>query len=546
MARPLRALLLVLPGLTACGESQMTGPPPSPPAPPTPVVTTVTVSPATISLTVGGTATLTAGIVDQNGAPMTGKSVVWTVTPTAVATISTGGAVTAVAAGSATVTATVDGKSGTATVTVTGGGSNPPTGEFQTTVPPIEFNVIPARPTATSITLSLYSRAARTVTLTLIGENRTVLQTLASDTPTLLELTGLGTDKLYRYRIDGPSPSYTGAFRTARARGATYRFAMQADSHLDVNSDVTLYTNTLRNMVADSADFLVDLGDTFMSDKYPDFRNAAAQYYAQRHYFGIVGNLMPTFLVQGNHDAESGFNPSNATWAASQRTRWFPPMPQNDFYSMAVQGRNYYAWRWGEALHIALDPYAFTMTKPGNNGNGWVWTLGKEQYDWLVAQLKANTLPYTFVYLHHLVGGKGGSEARGGVEVSHLYEWGGANLDGTPGFATNRPGWVAPLHDLFVQYKVSAVFHGHDHLWVNQLRDGIRYLEVPQPSFARENATASAPDYGYVTGTILGSSGHVRVTVAPDKATVEYVRSRLTTGNGLVADKFDIAPARRP
>jgi 3',5'-cyclic AMP phosphodiesterase CpdA len=185
------------------------------------------------------------------------------------------------------------------------------------------------------------------------------------------------------------------------------------------------------------------------------------------------------------------------------------------------------------------------MAKPNGANAGWMWTLGKEQYDWLVSTLQRNTAKYTFVFLHHLVGGNG-SEARGGSEASAFFEWGGRNLDGTSGFAAQRVGWGETIHDLFVQYKVSAVFHGHDHLYVHQTRDGIAYQEVPQPSFAREGATSSALDYGYLSGTLASSSGHVRVTVSPTKATVEYIRSRLSAGNGGVVDRYDISPAVRP
>ena len=174
-----------------------------------------------------------------------------------------------------------------------------------------------------------------------------------------------------------------------------------------------------------------------------------------------------------------------------------------------------------------------------------MWTLGREQYDWLVGVLQRNTSPYTFVFLHHLVGGNG-TDARGGSEASVFFEWGGKNLDGTSGFASNRAGWSKPIHDLFVQYKVSAVFHGHDHLYVHQERDGIAYQEVPQPSFAREGQTSSAVDYGYLSGTLQASSGHLRITVTPARATVEYIRSRLTAGNGGVVDSYTIAPAVRP
>jgi uncharacterized protein (TIGR03437 family) len=81
-----------------------------------------------------------------------------------------------------------------------------------------------------------------------------------------------------------------------------------------------------------------------------------------------------------------------------------------------------------------------------------------------------------------------------------------------------------PIHQLLVRHRVSAVFHGHDHLYVKQDLDGIVYQEVPQPGYPRFNQANSAADYGYVNGTILGSPGHLRVTVTPERARVDLVR----------------------
>jgi uncharacterized protein YjdB len=88
-------------------------------------VTGVTVSPTTLSLTVGQTATLTATVSPANA---TNKSVTWSSSNTSVATVSSTGVVTAVAAGSATITVTtVDGaKTATCAVTVTAGGTTTP------------------------------------------------------------------------------------------------------------------------------------------------------------------------------------------------------------------------------------------------------------------------------------------------------------------------------------------------------------------------------------------------------------------------------------
>lgn len=510
----------------------------------TPVVTRIVVSPGTVQLTTGGSATFTASVRDQRDSVMSGKAVTWTSSAPAVATVSNAGVVAGVTAGSATITAAVDGKSGSATVTVTAA-TGPPPSEFQTTVPAYELNVIAARPTANSATLSLYSPTDRTATVTLLGDGRTFSAPLTGGTASNVDITGLTADRAYRYRVDAGGASVTGQVRTARSAGASYRFTIQADSHLDGNSDTRIYANTMANIVADSSDFLIDLGDTFMSDKFQDYHDAAPMYPAQRYYFGLAGATTPVYLVQGNHDAENGWLAANAAWAAGMRARYFPAPQANGFYSTGSPTRNYFAWTWGDATFIALDPYYFTTSKPNGTNAGWMWTLGREQYDWLVSVLQRNTAPYTFVFLHHLVGGNG-TDARGGSEASVFFEWGGKNLDGSAGFAANRAGWSKPIHDLFVQYKVSAVFHGHDHLYVHQERDGIAYQEVPQPSFAREGQTSSAVDYGYLSGTLQASSGHMRITVSPARATVEYIRSRLTAGNGGVVDSYTIAPAVRP
>ena len=82
-------------------------------------VATVTVTPATASLTVGQTTPLAVVLKDQSGAVLTGRTVVWTTSNSAVATVSSSGTVTAVGGGTATITATSEGKSGTSTITVT-------------------------------------------------------------------------------------------------------------------------------------------------------------------------------------------------------------------------------------------------------------------------------------------------------------------------------------------------------------------------------------------------------------------------------------------
>ena len=71
------------------------------------VFTTLEIEPATVSVTPnGGTQTLTARALDQNGAAMSGLTVTYTSSDESKATVTNAGVVTGVAAGTATITAT--------------------------------------------------------------------------------------------------------------------------------------------------------------------------------------------------------------------------------------------------------------------------------------------------------------------------------------------------------------------------------------------------------------------------------------------------------
>ena len=73
---------------------------------------------------------------------------------------------------------------------------------------------------------------------------------------------------------------------------------------------------------------------------------------------------------------------------------------------------------------------------------------------------------------------------------------------------------------------MSIVFHGHDHFYAKQDLDGVVYQEVPQPGFAGSGKSPrSAAEYDYLSGTILGGSGHLRVVVSASQATVDYVHT---------------------
>jgi predicted phosphodiesterase len=412
-------------------------------------------------------------------------------------------------------------------------------------VPPYLFNVWLCRPEAESVTVSVLAWDEMDAFIEYGDGLKTATVKLSSGVPQNIVLRGLKPDTSYRYRLTyrrlgGEAiQDVMRSFHTQRKTGETFSFVMQADSHLDNNTDVRVYQQTLANMLADQPDFMMDLGDTTMVDKFGRFyTRSESQYRAQRYYMGRIAHSVPIFMVLGNHDGEKGSDPEMSDWSLKQRHTYFPnPTDGNDKHS-------HFAFEWGNALFIALDPF-WRTTKRG--ASGWDMTLGETQYRWHTKRLTSSKASLRFVFIHHLVGGLG-RDVRGGAKTAAYMEWGGKNGDGSEGFRRNRPGWEMPLHQLFVQNGVNIVFHGHDHLFVKEELDGIIYQDVPQPGHP-SGGTRSAEEYGY-GGVILGSSGHVRVTVERNQATVNYVRSvvpsvtRADIENAGVEHSYTVKPRR--
>ncbi|MEZ6142818.1 MAG: metallophosphoesterase [Zavarzinella sp.] len=439
-------------------------------------------------------------------------------------------------------------------------------------VPLHDFNVILTRPTDQSVTISVLAYKDLVIQIAYGTESgkldkQTPTQELSKGKPVELILTKLHPDTRYFYQLHTRGSGEKKfkvdeehTFHTQRKPGSSFVFSMQSDSHLDQGTRPPMYERTLANVRADKPDFYIDIGDTFMTDKYEKYKDSLPQYFAQRYYFSRVAHSAPLYLVLGNHDGErydryNGTADCMPVWACLTRKKLFPNPYSDGFYTgntteMKHVGRleNYYAWEWGDALFIALDPF-WTTNKAGKNkadGN-WARTLGKVQYDWLAKTLAASKAKFKFVFIHHLVGGLDDS-GRGGSEAAILYEWGGKGKSGENEFQAKRRGWDMPIHQLLVKYKVSAVFHGHDHFFARQELDDIPYLLVPQPGHSGFERLRNAHEYGYIRGDFLPPSGHIRVTVTKEKAIVEYVRSYLpqsetaTRKNGEIGYRFSIQP----
>ena len=209
----------------------------------------------------------------------------------------------------------------------------------------------------------------------------------------------------------------------------------------------------------------------------------------------------------------------------------------------------------GDALFVVIEPYHYSMIWPSEGGtyggegmdgepegDRWDWTLGIEQYLWLKDTLENSDATFKFVLSHHVTGGAT-PYGRGGIEAAPYFEWGGQNADGTWGFDDQRPGWGGvPIHQLMVENGVSAYFHGHDHQFVYESLDGVVYQEVPSPSMSGSGFSGIYSESDSFTHAILPNAGHLRVTVTPIEATVEYVRSNTTD----VSYTYTIQPNQTP
>ena len=337
---------------------------------------------------------------------------------------------------------------------------------------------------------------------------------LAKGSTQNISLTNLKENSLVYYKIKyavGTSKNFASltqrSAKTAIAQAlSSNTFAIQADPHMDENSSAEVYEGTLKQIVAASPAFLMDLGDIFMVDKLPNKSeaNIRGRFELMKGYYQKLGNV-PLKICLGNHDGELGYSNFNTK---NYRKEYFPEQTGE---------LAYYSFTGPDQLHVVLDPFTYTMKNP--TPAGWEWTLGKTQYDWLVDTLKNSKQNHKFIYIHHLL--VGDPTSRGGVEIAMKNEWGGKNNDGTNGFDSNRPGWGRPIHQLLLDYKVGFVFKGHDHLYVKQELDGIIYQTVPQPSHPGNKINVN--QYGYTSGKGVGGSGFLKVSTTGDQAKVDFI-----------------------
>jgi hypothetical protein len=469
--------------------------------------------------------------------------------------------------------------------------------------PPAEsrLNVVLGRPTDTSVAVSVLVDPGTEAYVeygAVSGryEATTATVTAPARGPALIEIAGLRPNTRYTYRVRSRGPGEAAfrveverALHTQRSPGSAFTFGVQGDSHPEREGKMfsaDLYAQNMKNAAARQLDFYVALGDDFsiegLLEKNQLTQANVDQLYAnQRGYFGTLGHSTPIYLVNGNHEQAAAYLLSDRyntpyrdapVLQASARTTYFALPGPGGFYSadaMQVAGvgyvRDYYAWEWGDALFVVIDPYWHSPVPVDNGAPGverpkdpWEATIGDEQYAWFKGVLERSRAKYKFVFEHHVLG-----TGRGAAAIVHQYEWGGYNKNGSAyEFASLRRNWPKPIHQLMEENKVTIVFFGHDHLFAREQVDGVIYQSVPNPAdntYTAFNADAYAPPrinlpgarYDSAYGVTMSNAGFLEVAVAPDRVTVSYVRAVLPGdeakaggANGAVAFSYSVLPGR--
>ena len=373
------------------------------------------------------------------------------------------------------------------------------------------------------------------------------------------------------YRGDNESEFRMGeqhSFRTQRSTGSSFSFGVQGDSHperLGIMYHPDLYARTMQLVADAQPDLYFMLGDDFsISNLMPDFyqgdRTALNQqivdnvYLNQRDFLSTMAHSTALFMVNGNHEEARGHFLSTplhdvSIFAGSARTRFFPLPAPDSFYSGSSESvpgigllKDYYAFEWGDALFVMIDPYWSSPVPVGNSGgmggggmgpgfgeewdrlttrapDRWASTMGDAQYQWFRKTLAGSDAKYKFVFTHHVLG-----VGRGGIELARDYEWGGYGTNGNWEFDEQRPNWELPIHQLMVKNGVTIFFQAHDHIFVRQELDGVIYQSVPNP--ADDTYTARNRN-AYLSGDALDNSGYLNVMVSPEQVKVDYIRSYL-------------------
>jgi len=351
---------------------------------------------------------------------------------------------------------------------------------------------------------------------------------------------GLTAGSSYEYRVissvpgGDPSPVARGRFTTQRTGEVSYSAVLFADPHTGAFAEgtgpVEVLDEVIRNVRRDRPDFVIGLGDnvawpTSRNQPQQDDVGATRAYTMYRRHLAPLSMSCPHFGLIGNWEGESGkLTQESAALVAAVRRR-FTPNPNDLTYPQGGStNEDYYAFEWGPALFVILNVQSYTAPsgdQPSPRDDVTVvedWTLGPTQFSWMEETLSQSDHPFKFVCIHHAVGGNAATEQE------TLYGRGGPKAAGV--------GEQKLLHEAMQEFGVQVFFYGHDHVFVDEVVDGVHYA-LPGSCGAPWRFGSETTGYG----RYWSDAGHGRLTVRPEQVTVEFVNQA-----GQVLHEFIVSP----
>jgi hypothetical protein len=395
----LTGLLLTL-SLASCGggssgTTTATATPPTTPAPVTPpaptptptpvasVVSTVALSPSTNTLNPGATFQITASLQDSTGASLTGRSVAWSSSNLTIASVSSSGVVAGVAPGSATITASSEGKSATASVTVANAAASTVTVKVDAAKPGSairDLQGVNKKPTASSQTpgtswdgKSLYAA---------FGVSQVRLHDASVDLCT--------TYKAANKLNSGVSPAQAVSGCTLAGSGSVPHFTWTPTSSADAdlnnpdNYDFSQVDEALSSVLASGASVYLRLGESFNGPNDTADPVAWAKV-ATNIYKHVLGTFKPTAGIALNPVYVEVFNePDGGFWRGDQATfnTLFIETAQRVRAAAAAANRSVKVGGPGFTKSVLTS-----STKAGNPANGFVAAVGASTLDFFSAHL---------------------------------------------------------------------------------------------------------------------------------------------------------------
>jgi hypothetical protein len=354
------------------------------------------------------------------------------------------------------------------------------------------------------------------------------------------EVGDLAAGSAYDYQVlmatpgEDLAPVATGRFTTQRVGEVGFTAALTADPHTgsfaEGSAPVIALDDVVRNVQRDRPEFVIALGDNVAWNtsrdyaQYDDF-GANFAYTMYREHMAPLSVSCPHFGLIGNWEGESGKFPAESAALMATVRRKFAPGPNNLTYPQGGSpNEDYYAFDWGPVLFVVLNVQSYSapsgslstpmadVTLVGD------WSLGAAQRSWLEGVLAASDHPFKFVCIHHPVGGNAATS------METLYGRGGPRAA--------LVGEQRLVHEMMREFGVQIFFFGHDHVFLDESVDGIHYAlpgSCGAPwKFGREIT-------GYQRYWL--DSGHGRLTVRPERATVDFVDQA-----GRVIHQFAVEP----